>query len=434
MPFLIFVCLGVILVLAWNLWKAVFGEQTARAAYLHIVAGSAEMKTWNTEAYFDLSTDVVVRQGDEIRTSTASKIIVEFFDGTLMRLDGGTDVRFEALDDVGKNPEIEVALLEGRLWFNKTYKDTGDTGLKVFLDNVVVNSQAAGVFEVEDGDGQTVRVFDVFDEEGVLVEVLDADGNKVVEEAGIGVGQEIVFTDKVLERYLQFQSPSVLAAVSDEFKQTDWYKWNAQEDASPTIFEKLAGEKSGDLVSAEPKEVEEEKKEEEAQPVEPVEELKPEEPKPAEPVSAGAMIKPTITSVAGVTTPGENGFYLVTSRVATLTGGISGAAKVVVNDFTLQKFKPGDSTWTYFANADFNLMKAGENIYEIYGLDEAGKKSEVLTVKVLYQPPQPVVTEPVPGDTTTSDGTADSTADATAWSTGDQPPVNLDAGPVAPTD
>ncbi|MEK7127071.1 MAG: hypothetical protein AAB848_03095, partial [Patescibacteria group bacterium] len=82
-----------------------------------------------------------------------------------------------------------------------------------------------------------------------------------------------------------------------------------------------------------------------------------------------------------------NGFYEVTSHLATLTGQISGADKVVVNGYTLQKFKPGDITWTYFANADYGLMKVGENIYEVYAFDAAGNKSEKLTVKVLYTPP-----------------------------------------------
>ncbi|MBI2634792.1 hypothetical protein HYW82_03950, partial [Candidatus Peregrinibacteria bacterium] len=97
--------------------------------------------------------------------------------------------------------------------------------------------------------------------------------------------------------------------------------------------------------------------------------------------------KPTITSVAGGAQLDANGFYRVTSRVATLTGGISGAAKVIVNDYTLQKFKAGDVSWSYFANADFGLMKVGENIYQVYAVDAAGNKSEPLTVKVFYTPP-----------------------------------------------
>ena len=59
---------------------------------------------------------------------------------------------------------------------------------------------------------------------------------------------------------------------------------------------------------------------------------------------------------------------------------------VVVNTYTLQKFKAGDSAWSYFANADYNLMKEGENVYEVYAIDKDGKKTASVTVKVLYKP------------------------------------------------
>ncbi|MBI2634235.1 hypothetical protein HYW82_01020, partial [Candidatus Peregrinibacteria bacterium] len=255
LPFLIIVCVGIILILVWNLWKALFGEDTTRAAYLHVIDGSAQMKTWNTDDYFSLSTDVVVRQGDEISVSNGSKVIVEFFDGTIMRMGGGSTVRFDLLDDKNDNPQLEISLLDGMIWINKIYKGTAETGLSIDLADIIVDSRAAGIFEVESGEDMAVRIFDVFNEDGVLVEILEKGGDKVVEEENVGVGQEVVLNDKILERYWQHQSPSVLAAVSDEFKQGDWYKWNVAEDTKPTVFEKFAGVDGAGLVKVEPEEV-----------------------------------------------------------------------------------------------------------------------------------------------------------------------------------
>ncbi len=106
------------------------------------------------------------------------------------------------------------------------------------------------------------------------------------------------------------------------------------------------------------------------------------------------MAKPGIVSVAGGTQKDANGYYVVKSNPATLMGSASGAAKVVVNGYELQKYQSGSGTWSYYANADFGLMKEGENTYEIYSLDAEGNKSEVLIVKVIYAPPAPVVEEP----------------------------------------
>ena len=71
-------------------------------------------------------------------------------------------------------------------------------------------------------------------------------------------------------------------------------------------------------------------------------------------VDLGSLSNPVVTSVSGGTQIDEGGFYNVTGNPAVLTGSISGAAKVIVNNFTLTKFFPGDTSWTYFANADYD--------------------------------------------------------------------------------
>jgi hypothetical protein len=82
-----------------------------------------------------------------------------------------------------------------------------------------------------------------------------------------------------------------------------------------------------------------------------------------------------------------------------------------VNGYTLTKFKAGSTSWSYFANADFGLMKAGDNTYEIYGLDANGKKGESLIIKVFYTPQSltPAPSGPAPAPTTPAAKPADST-------------------------
>lgn len=411
MPFLIIIAVGVIIVLLFNLFRALFAPQTTGDAFMHLESGSVQVKMFGTEDYFDLTSDALVMQGDELITSADSKVIIEYFDGTLMRLDGSTDIILDQIDD-GDEPYINMILVDGKLWFNKVYKNTGDTSIEVKMSNVVVKSAEGGIFAIENEFDEAVRWINGGD---IVVDVMSQDGAKVIESEKVGVGQEVVFTDAVLQKYWQFQSPSVISALSDEFKETAWYLWNIEEDVSPTEFSKAAilGEES-DLVEVAPEvfepetevadDVEDDVAEEETEDMEPeveeevVEEEDPvveEEPVEEEvPADLGALTTPTITSVAGVTETNDDGFFVVTTNPGTLTGTISGAEDVVVSGYTLTKFVAGDGTWTYYANADYGLMEVGENSYEVYALAPDGTQSESITVKVLYQPPAPVEEPP----------------------------------------
>lgn len=389
MPFLIIIAVGVIIVLLFNLFKAIFAPQTTGDAFLHLESGSVQVKMFGTDSYFDLTSDALVMQGDELITSADSKVIIEFFDGTLMRFDGSTDIILEEIDD-GDEPYIGMILVDGKLWFNKFHKSTGGTSIEVQMSNVVVKSDAGGVFEIENDFEEVVRVMKG---DGVTVDVLYQDGAKVIESENVGVGQEIVFSDAVLQKFWINQSPSVLTGLSDEFKETEWYLWNIAEDKKPTPFSKAAilGE-GGDFVEVGPEIFEPELEVGNMEPevVEAVgeEESVVEEPVVEEPpADLGALVTPTITSVAGVTEVNVDGFYVITTNPGTLIGGISGAEDVIVSGYTLTKFVAGDGTWTYYANADYGLMEVGENIYEVYGVAPDGTKSESITVKVLYQPP-----------------------------------------------
>lgn len=414
MPFLIIIAVGVIIVLVFNLFKALLFNETTGDAFLHLESGSVQIKAFGTDSYLDLNSDALVMQGDELKTSADGKAIVEFFDGTIMRMDGSSDILIEQIDD-GDDPYINIMLVSGKLWFNKFYNSSGNTDLEIAMTDVVVKSSSPAVFEVENEFDEIVRV--IRDE--VLVDILGRDGTNVVESETVGVNQEMVFTDKVLETYWLFQSPTVLSGISDDFEETRWFEWNTEEDKDPTPFSKSAilggdeyvevapeviepeiegeeGEIADDDLDMEPVVEEEEEAEEvEEEPVE-EEEVVEEEPVEEEPVGdLGALGTPTITSVAGVTETNADGFYVVSSNPATITGGISGAEDVVVSGYTLKQFVAGDGTWTYYANADYDLMEEGENSYEVYALAPDGTKSESITVKVLYQPPAPVVEEPV---------------------------------------
>ncbi len=110
-----------------------------------------------------------------------------------------------------------------------------------------------------------------------------------------------------------------------------------------------------------------------------------------------AIEKPTVTSVDGKSY--KEGM-VVTKDGFAISGGAKGADAVWVDDFKLNKYQPGDATWSYNIKVSYGNLKPGLNSYQVYGVTEDGKKSPILTVKIDYQPPQPV--EPVATTTTTT--------------------------------
>ena len=151
LPFMIIISIGIILVLGFSLVRALFSGEDTKAAYMHLVSGSAQMKAWGTDRFFDLSSDSLIMQGDEIMTSADSKVIVEFFDGTIMRVDSGSDVVFEGMNEENDSSQFQIQLLDGKVWLNKLYKDTS-SNIVIKLADVAVSAGVASIFEVENGE------------------------------------------------------------------------------------------------------------------------------------------------------------------------------------------------------------------------------------------------------------------------------------------
>jgi hypothetical protein len=401
----VILCVGIIGVLIFNLWGFIFGGRSVNGAYLHILQGSVQMKTWNTEDFFGVSSDALVLQGDEFKTSADSKIIAEFFDGTVMRIAGGSDMVLSVIDDDENSSAISLLLVSGKVWVNKVYSQTaGNTVLEIRGDSVVAKSDKQSIFDFENENDEALRVVAG---DAIGIDVLNEAGDKVVDSEIVGVGQEIIFTPDVMQSYWGFRSPSVLSALSDAFKTGEFYLWNIGEDKNPTKFIKsTTGD--GQFERVEPEVI---------VPVEltvdtdgdgvfdapaPVSDVvNPDATKtdtvkvetPVAPKIVGAAL--TVVSVGGGQ-PDDKGVYQVTANPAVIVGNPNGAVAIVVNGLQLKKFKAGDKTWSYFANIDYGYMKEGDNVYEIYGLDKDGNKTPITTIKVFYKKPAPVVAPVAP--------------------------------------
>jgi len=71
----------------------------------------------------------------------------------------------------------------------------------------------------------------------------------------------------------------------------------------------------------------------------------------------------------------ETSFYIRGNAPANIN-------EIWVNNYALKLYKPGNPTWSYKANTEIETLKKGENLYEIFAVDQSGRKSKIDEMKI----------------------------------------------------
>lgn len=92
-------------------------------------------------------------------------------------------------------------------------------------------------------------------------------------------------------------------------------------------------------------------------------------------------------NIPTITSPAKNGETYRTSKTEfSITGTApAGAAGIMVNEYKLQLFRAGNTTWSYLASTALNNLKSGTNVYNVYTLDAQGQKSEPATITIIVE-------------------------------------------------
>lgn len=92
----------------------------------------------------------------------------------------------------------------------------------------------------------------------------------------------------------------------------------------------------------------------------------------------------SVTSPA-ITSPAKTGeTYRTAKSELTIQGTVpANTAGVMVNDYRLQLFKLGDTTWSYLASKSLQNLKDGENVIDVYALDASGNKSAPARITIV---------------------------------------------------
>lgn len=530
LPFLVLVSIGVIGVLGFQLWSN-WDQQGKGDVYFYVAEGKAKLLPYGQTDWDNAFSGTKLLLGDSIKSSMVGKVVLAFFNGTIIRMNDDTAVTLTDLSKAADKETIVMNLANGSVWVNgKKSAGVKEALYEIRTTNLLVKAKGT-VFEVESEDGlEVVRVFD--GEVNVDVMIKAGGSERVADTISVGVGQEITIDEATLSAFADNKSTSVLTGISDDFKDTDWYKWNVREDKSPTDFKLTPGitemEATSDVSLDESSADDELSTEEDVDATDDgsaddeddtlnndISDTEFPSPKILKPtattVSEGTFVisgtvgadaeKIIVESNAGGTKdsytlsqfkkgdtswsynvsdkfgnikPGDNTYNVyavypddeesepakititynkeaetvegdltdpvvntfnglesstVTTGLVTVSGTIKGADKVVVNNYTLTKFSPGDTSWAYIASESGGNLKAGKNEYEVYGVDPDGNKSAAVKFTITYDKAEAAESdtantsdEPATEDTTTEES---SDAASTDESTDDEIPYGF---------
>ncbi len=381
LPFLIFISIGVIAVLGFQLFMN-FGKQGKTDVYFYVAEGKAKLLPYGNTDWDNAFSGTKLLLGDSLKTSFGSKVVLQFFNDTIIRMSEDTAITLTDVTTSGDKESIVLNLDNGSVWVNGN-KSAGvrEAGYEIRTKNMKVMATGT-VFEVESDTEQLVRVFDGDVKVDILV---DNEGQeRVADTILVGVGQELLLDDASISAFEDNKSPSVLNAIDDDFKTTDWYKWNMSEDSSPTdyanysvsTYESETGETdSNDEETTDESDLADDEIADEEDNTDDEEEAD---------VDNNIVKKPEITApIDTVTTTGK----------LTIEGTVgSNVTKVVVesevdgntDSYTLSQFKEGDSVWSYNVSETFGNIAEGDNTYMVYAYDEDDNESSPAKIIITY--------------------------------------------------
>lgn len=359
LPFLILVCLGVILVLIFQLyftWKEENEVTLRNQVFLYYDDGRASLFPWGAEQWSKAYSGSLVLEGDRVKTDAGTSLVLSFFNGAVVRLDENTIVTYHTFSDVDGVQVFSLDLESGRLWINEDALDDSVVHFSVTMGDLVATSTGT-VFEVtRSSTEKIVRVLSGSVQADIFESVVyDLQTQTPITSQTIGVGQQITLSTSVKARLLAREQVSLLDSLDDDWKTSAWYLWNIQEDASPTDFAALLKQKQTMII----------------------------------PTQDALIVTPSVSLPTLTLTNPSNSPFVVDGTQFYITGTASSdIVKVIVttylNDqtdvYALKKFVAGSGEWSYGAALVYGNLEVGDTKYVIVGEDAHGLQSEPLEV------------------------------------------------------
>lgn len=394
LPFLIFICFGLIVVLGIQLYQNVNGPTPNNEAQLYIAEGKTKLLPWGVDKWEPGYNNSKIRQGDSVQTSSSGKAVLELFDRSIVRLGANTKITIEEFNQDKNNYYATINLEKGKAWVKTANRQHGNSHIEIKTPNLKVKNNGT-IFSISNDQDQTVHLL----KGKVDVEVFIDQNNKpqLVERIHLKPQKQVTITPSVIAQYTKYETPKVEDKINPNFLNSSWHQWNSNQDKNPTPFS-TTNEPTLDENSAtsnnqtDPDETAEtatETNEDTTTTQDLNEELNKEFEEEIK------ITPPTITS------PAKN--HQTEKNIVKIKGKApKNATKIVVitqdggtpDHYALKNFKSGNTTWSYTAATKFKNLQEGSNTYKVYAQFPNGKKSEVTTITINFTPPKEEEKEP----------------------------------------
>jgi len=437
--------IGILLALAvlyvsgdWLLKKTGFGNHSRQTAVvLSIEKRAGVLVSVDGKEFVSAQDQMKLYSADRVRTGPNAAAAVRFFDGTVLRLSDQTEITLVTSDQKSDDSVISVHLTDGKVWVF--------TPMASSYSGSILRSLVAGdltfQFPAHTDAMISARSATVYSAAGLGIQV---DIPHAPIPIIIGEGQQFALPENYNpdEDLYQYRSPLASISAPSAFVEESRSLYSVQKPSVPagasgsvmigatdlsvispindstvqtstvevkgSVSEKVTGVRingylatiAGDRSFT-------------------LEVTLPDEDKVTITVEAldaqGNVLETTLRELTRdrkppaaptITNPAKNGeTYRTQSSEIEISGTApAGAAAIIVNDYRLQLFKLGDTTWTYLAGTKLQNLQQGTNIFTVTSMNESGVKSEpaVLTI-ILGEGAEGVIVPAVGASSSTSD-------------------------------
>ncbi|MBI5421698.1 FecR domain-containing protein [Candidatus Peregrinibacteria bacterium] len=241
LPFVVILLLVAAIVGAWwGLNRFLTGESQStlnEKVFLNIEAGSAKAMTVGKSEWQNAPDKIYLYRGEGLKTANDGRATLTFFDQSIMRLNTNTETSFTSLKKKDESFNINVELNKGDLWTKVSPIVNPDSKFGITTDLITVDTRG-GVISVT--APSTVYVIQGSAQIGVKF------NDDVVKTYTLGVGQQFSLDPAKVESIKKGEDVEVIFALSDQFRKTSWYHWNAKKDGMIDAFEESGDEPTAD--------------------------------------------------------------------------------------------------------------------------------------------------------------------------------------------
>jgi len=370
----VIVSLGVFIILAFQLWGTFFADAKGDAIF-YVAEGRSKVLSFGTTEWENVYNGSKVKLGDSVKTLKNAKGVVEFYDGTELRMDENSQITLVDISKKSDYQEIMIYLNAGQIWVNKPKQNVVRKTDFVINTNYASYAITGTIFNLEKNQDEILRVL----KGQVQADITEqADGKtRSIESVPVGIGQQITLNDAVMKEYYDRKSPSVLGVLDPVFQTTDWYLWNTREDDNPTDWTKGG---TTDILTDNQATPENSATTDASMTVNETADVNAvkstlDRPTLVSPKSSTITLTKDTQSLIGKAADGTKKILL-----RQLLPGEMTPTKILINSFDTDAL-----TWSYDLSEVKGNLKAGTNVYEFVGIDENAHETEPLKVEVDYQ-------------------------------------------------